>query len=95
MHSPDNIDFSVHLKSKGRQRKQVFEVNKYTEIKEMEMMNNLKPGLKHFTPLTRKTYDTVIKAAKFYPVSFVFQTSGMEMCGLDTTWTSEFSENQK
>ena len=83
MHSPDNIDFSVHLKSKGRQRKQVFEVNKYTEIKEMEMMNNLKPGLKYFTPRTRKTYDTVIEAAKCY---LIFQTSGMEMCSLDTMW---------
>ena len=59
------------------------------------MTNKLNLGLKCFTPLTRKTYDTVIKAAKCYPISFIFQTSGMEMCGLDTMWTSEFSENQK
>ena len=58
-------------------------------------MNNLNPGLKCFPPLTRKTYDTVIKAAKCYPISFIFQTSGMGMCSLDTMWTFEFSENQK
>ena len=46
-------------------------------------MNNLKSGLKYFTPRTRKTYDTVIKAAKCY---LIFQTSGMEMCSLDTMW---------
>ena len=58
-------------------------------------MNNLNPGLKCFPLLTRKTYDTVIKAAKCYPISFIFQTSGMGMCSLDTMWTFEFSENQK
>ena len=58
-------------------------------------MNNLNPGLKCVTPHTRKTCDTVIEAAKCYPISFIFQTSGMEMCSFDTMWTSEFSENQK
>ena len=46
-------------------------------------MNNLNPGFKCFTPRTRKTYDTVIKATKYY---LIFQTSGMQMCSLDTMW---------